>query len=225
MRPPRNPNVLVALIEQNPGEREYLRALIASAPGLTLAGAYGSLAEALPELEKPLPSIVITDLEAAGDSPKEWLSRVHDALPHAAVLVLSVEKDRDRMFQVFEAGVSAWLQKPCSADQILRAIVIVHEGGAVLSSPVARKILEYFHARGSSLDCLSHREREILTLFGRGMRSPDIAGKLGLSPSTIQTHVRNMLAKLDAGSRAEAVARYLNPRATGAVRSAELAES
>jgi DNA-binding NarL/FixJ family response regulator len=206
-------NIRVAVIEPNPVEREYLLALVAGVPGVTLSGAYSSLAGALPELENDPPDIVIADLEATNDFAATWLKQLHTALPRTSVLVLSTEKDRDHLFQALEAGVSGWLQKPCSADQILRAIVILHEGGAVLSSPVAHKILDYFQARGSSVDCLSHREREILGLLGQGIQAADIASRLGLSQSTVRTHVRNMLLKLKANSRTEAVAKYLNPPA------------
>jgi DNA-binding CsgD family transcriptional regulator len=88
---------------------------------------------------------------------------------------------------------------------------MLQEGGAILSSPVARKILQYFHARGSSVRHLSHREREILGLLGQAMHASLIAERLGLSQSTVRTHVRNILLKLKANSRAEAVAKYLNP--------------
>jgi DNA-binding NarL/FixJ family response regulator len=133
--------------------------------------------------------------------------------PHTSVLVLSTEKDRDQLFQALEAGVSGWLQKPCTADQIVHAIIILHEGGAILSSPVAPKILDYVHARGSTVQSLSGREREILGLLGHGMEAASIAEKLGLSGATVRTHVRNMLVKLKVSFRAEAVAKYLNPPA------------
>jgi DNA-binding NarL/FixJ family response regulator len=207
----RDVNITVAVIEQDPVEREYLLALVAGAPGVTLSGAYGGLAAALPELEKDPPDMVIADLEGANGLAATWLKQLHTALPHTSVLILSTEKDRDHLFQVLEAGVSGWLQKPCTADQILRAIVVLNEGGAVLSSPVARKILKYFHARGSSVDCLSHRDREILGLLGHGMQVAEIAEKFGLSRSSVRTCVRNMLLKLKAGSHTEAVAKHLNP--------------
>ena len=203
-------NTTVAVIEQNPVEREYLLALVAGVPGVTLSGAYASL-NALPELERNPPDMVIADLEGSNGLAAMWLNQLHAALPRTSVLVLSNEKNRDHLFQALEAGVSAWLQKPCAADQILRAIVVVHEGGAVLSSPVARQILDYFKARGSSIDCLSHREREILGLLGQGKQAIEIAEKLRLRRSTLRTHVRNLLLKLKAASRTEAVAKYLNP--------------
>jgi DNA-binding NarL/FixJ family response regulator len=204
--------IRVAVIEPNPIELEYLLALVAGTPGVTLTGDYTDPFFALPELEKDQPDMVIADLEADVQAAN-WLKQSRKALPRASVLVLSTEKTRDQVFQALEAGVSGWLQKPCTADQIVRAIIILHEGGAVLSSPVARKILDYFHARGTTVQSLSGREREILGLLGRGMEAAGIAIKLGLSVETVRTHVRNMLAKLKVSSRAEAVAKYLNPPA------------
>ena len=206
-------NIRVAVIEPNPMEIEYLLALVAGAPGVTLSADYTDPAVALPELEKDQPDLVIADLEASNVQAATWLKQLRKALPRASVLVLSIEKDRDQIFQALEAGVSGWLQKPCTADQIVSAIIILHEGGAVLSSPVARKILDYFHARGSAVQSLSGRERQILGLLGHGMEAAGIAAKLGLSGETVRTHVGHMLAKLKVSSRAEAVAKYLNPPA------------
>ncbi len=206
-------NIRVGVIEPNPVEREYLRALVAGVPGVTLSGAYSGLTEALQQWEQDPPNMVIADLEAPDEVATTWLKQLHTTLPLTCLLVLSTDKGRDQLFQALEAGVSGWLQKPCTADQILRAIGILHEGGAVLSSPVARKILDYFRARGSSVACLSHREREILGLLGQGLQAAEIAEKLGLSRSSVRTHVRNLLLKLKASSPTEAVAKCLNPPA------------
>jgi DNA-binding NarL/FixJ family response regulator len=246
--------IRVAVIESNPIELEYLLSLVAGTPGVTLSGDYSDLVFALPELEKDPPDMVIADLDASNGQAATSLKQLRKALPHTSVLLLSTEKDRDQLFQALEAGVSGWLQKPCTADQIVRAILILHEGGAVLSNPVARKILDYFRARGSTVQslraclkktietrcgrfgvpplggfcapppkggtpnrifkqALSGREREILGLLGHGMEAASIATKLGLSGATVRTHVRNMLVKLKVSSRAEAVAKYLNPPA------------
>jgi len=201
----------IALIEASVVEREYLLALVAGVPGVIITDAYSSLAAALPELENDPPDLVIGDLDGANSSAVAWLKQLRTILPHTSVLVLSAEIDRDELFAALEAGVSGWLQKPCTADEILRAMVQMHEGGAVLSSSVARKVIEYFQARGSSVRHLSHREREILRLMGQGTQAADIAERLGLSRFTVRTHVRNLLLKLEANSRAEAVAKYLNP--------------
>jgi DNA-binding NarL/FixJ family response regulator len=115
----RDINIRVAVIESNPIEREYLLAFVADAPGVTLSGAYSGLPEALPEFEKGPPDMVIADLDASNDLAVTCLKQLHLTMPHTSVLVLSTERDRDNLFEALEAGVSGWLQKPCTADQIL----------------------------------------------------------------------------------------------------------
>lgn len=203
----------IAIIEPNPIEREYLLALVGGAPGVTLSDACSSLGAALPDLEQSPPDLVIVDIDADNGLVTTWLKQMHTSLPDTAVLVLSAERNREHLFEALEAGVSGWLEKPCTADQVLHAIAMLQHGGAVLSSSVARKILQYFQARGHSVSHLSQREREILSLVGEGLQAGEIAERLDLSPSVVRTNVRTILLKLKANSRAEAVAKYLNPPA------------
>ncbi len=201
----------IAVIERNPIELEYLCALVGGAPGVTLTDGYSSLVAALPELKESAPDLVIADIERANGFAVNWLKQLHASLPQTAVLVLSTEINRGRLFATLEAGVSGWLQKPCTADQILRAIVMLHEGGGILSSSVASKILKHFQARRSSVRHLSSREREVLSLLGEGLHVTDMAERLGLSYSMVRAHLRTIRLKLKANSHAEAVAKYLNP--------------
>jgi len=203
--------IQVAIIEPNLTRLEDLVDLVAATPGVTLSGNYSDYVGALPKLRRNPPDMVIADLEAFNDQAATWLEQLHKALPHASVLILSTKKKRDQLFQVLEAGVSGWLQKPCTSDQIVSAIIILRDGGAVLSNPIARQILDYFRAREKSVQCLSGRQREILGLLSHGKELPSIAKKLGIGPSTVRTHVRNMLLKLKVNSRTKAVAKYLNP--------------
>ena len=203
--------IRVGVVEANPVEREYLLALIERAPGVVVSAAYGGLDGTLPELQRDQPDLVVLDLDGLTGFETEWLRKLRAKLPHSAVLVLSSEKNRDQVFHTLEAGVSGWLQKPCTADQIVRALLALHEGGAVLSNQVARQILDYFHARGTSVGSLTAREREVLSQLGQGNVSADIAARLGITKDTFRTHVRSILAKLNASSRAEALAKYLNP--------------
>jgi DNA-binding NarL/FixJ family response regulator len=202
----------VAIIEPDPVEREHLLALILGAPDVTLTGAYGDLDTALPELRTDQVEMVIADLDGADHTVAAWLNGLHAGAPHAAVLVLSAEQERSELFEALEAGVSGWLQKPCEPDQILRAIAVLRNGGAVLSGSAAQKILQYFRARGSSVLGLSPFESEILTLLGHGMQPAGISQRLGLSQSAFRTHLRNMLLKVHANSETQAVAKRLNPQ-------------
>lgn len=203
--------IRVAVIEENPVEREYLLALIEGAPGIALSAAYGGLEGTMSELEKERPDLLLLDVEGLTGFHTEWIGELHMKLPHISMLVLSAEQDREQIFQTLEAGLSGWLQKPCTAEQIIRAIPVLHKGGAVICSQVARQILDYFRARGASVETLTTREREVFGQLGQGYLAGDMAANLGISKETVRTHVRNILVKLKATSRAEALAKYLNP--------------
>ena len=204
-------NTRVAVIEEDPLEREYLLALMDGAPGLTVSAAYNKVPEALQDMADLRPDLVLVDLDAQSPSDVEWLGRLHAQLPQSALLVLSAEEGSEPFFKALEAGVSGWLQKPCTADQIVRAIRVLREGGAVLSSHAAGIVLDYFHARGASLECLSLRELQIMRLLSQGCGADNIAANIGVTKETLRTHFSNILEKMQVNSRAEAVAKYLNP--------------
>jgi DNA-binding NarL/FixJ family response regulator len=203
--------IRVAVIEDNPVEQEYLVSLVSSAPGVQVSDVYETIPAALPELRRDQPDLVIVDLETRHEFCVSCLRELHIALPRSPILVLSGKKSREFLLESMECGISGWLQKPCTADQIIRAILVIHDGGSVLSSHVARQLLDYFHARGLCANTLTEREREVLMLLSKGHLPPQISEKLNVSRATVTTHVRNILLKLNANSRTEAVAKYLNP--------------
>lgn len=207
------PKTRVVMIEGNAVEQEYLAALISGVSGVILSNVYNSLEGAMAEFQETLPDLVILDLDGFMDFETDWIRELHRRLPHTALLMLSSEQSHDQVFSTFEAGISGWLQKPCTADQIVRAIFVLREGGAILGNQLARQVLDYFNARGKSVDGLTAREREILGHLVRGLAAPDIAARLCISKDTIRTHVRNILVKLKVNSRTEAIVKYLNPLA------------
>jgi DNA-binding NarL/FixJ family response regulator len=203
--------VRIFVIEDNEMERGYLWSLLNGTPGVACGGAFGKGDEALDRLSKDRPDVILIALKASEPSDFDWLLRIHALAPRTPVLLLSPELNAGDLFRVLEVGVSGLLEKPCSPDQIVRAIMIVNDGGAVMSAQVARRVLNYFHARGISVAGLTAREREVLNLLAQGQRASEIASRLGVSSETIRTHLRNILDKMHVHSRFEAVAKYLNP--------------
>jgi DNA-binding NarL/FixJ family response regulator len=203
--------IRVAVVQANPIEREYLLGVVQATPGVRVSGAYGDVTEALREFHRNPPDLVVVDLDALNGPALAWIKELRRQLPHAPVLVLSSGASRDQVFRSFEEGVVGWLDKPCPADQIARAILLLHEGGAVLSSRAARTVVDYFCARGLILDRLTLREREVLRLLCQGLQTLEIAENLGLSKHTVRTHLGSVLVKLGANSRTGALVKYFNP--------------
>jgi DNA-binding NarL/FixJ family response regulator len=123
--------------------------------------------------------------------------------------MLTIEEDGKRVFECLKAGATGYMLKHLAPEQILDAIREVQRGGAPMSSQIARMVVATFREpmAPSIEDELSPRERDILRCLACGDRSKEIADKLGISITTVNTHIRHVYEKLHVRSRAEAVAR------------------
>jgi DNA-binding NarL/FixJ family response regulator len=205
--------IRVAVIQHHPIEREYLAAAVGSIPGVTVSAAYSDMAEALGDMRENAPALALVDMDALAGPGENGLRELHRQCPHTGVVILSAGTSQEELICFLEEGVSAWLDKPCPTDQIMRAILLVHEGGTVLSSNAARTILGYFRARGISVHALSRREKEVLDQVAQGLQGEEIAKKLELCKGTVRTHIHRILHKLKVKSQTEALAKYFNPGA------------
>jgi len=123
--------------------------------------------------------------------------------PAASPILLILENHPRLLVEALEADACAYLPKPCAADELIRAIRTVHQGGAVITSHVAKAILDYFRARGSVIHRITDREAQVLTCISRGHSKQAIAAELCIDKATVRTHVRNILGELDAHSSVE----------------------
>jgi DNA-binding NarL/FixJ family response regulator len=206
-----NGTMRVAIIEENAAEREYLAGLVGSTPGVAVSAAYSGMEEALSGMAKAPAALVLVDLDTLHNSGENAFRELRAQWPHTPVLVLSSSANREQLFRTLEEGVSGWLDKPCQPDQLARAILMVQEGGAVLSNQAARIITQHFTARGLSIQSLSTREREVLGYLSERLDLAEIARRLGVTQGTIRSHIHKILLKLGVKSQTEALAKYLNP--------------
>jgi NarL family two-component system response regulator LiaR len=121
------------------------------------------------------------------------------------VIALTSFKEGDLVKKALEAGAIAYLLKDVSADDLVRAIRAAHAGRATLSPEAAQALVERANQPPAPGLDLTERERDVLVLMVEGLNNTQIAGKLSVSPSTIKSHVSNILSKLNAASRTEAV--------------------
>ncbi len=199
------------VIEPNDKERDYLAAVIGGTPGLEFLGAYSSQDKAMACIGKDPPDLVVVDTDPLGGLVEEWLWALRGQLPRTPVLVLSSNTTQEALVRTLEAGVQGWLEKPCSPAQVVDTLLLLHQGGSMLSSGACRTVLDFFGARGAVARCLSVREKEILLHLCRGTPPVDIAARMGISKNTVRTHISGVLRKLEVNSRADALAKYLNP--------------
>ncbi|MDQ3974037.1 MAG: response regulator transcription factor, partial [Actinomycetota bacterium] len=156
------------------------------------------------------------DLDLPHASGVDALVEIRRQSPTTACLVLTALTDDVEMGRSVEAGAAAVVHKSIDVAHLLEAVRAVAGGASLLSAPETSRWLQALAAAREQLwhaqalnDSLSPREAEVLEQLSRGHSSQDIARTLGIAPDTVQTHIRNLLAKLGVGSRLEAVAKAL----------------
>jgi len=204
--------IRVLIVEDNAGMRESLCALVTQAPQLVCAGAHATGEEALRHLDQTLPDVVLMDIHLPGMSGIECVVRMKLRRPQVQVLMLTMYEDSELIFESLRAGATGYLLKNQPASELIQAIEQGHAGGAPMSMRIARKVVAYFQQipqPRSEVEQLTRREQEILALLARGYLYKEIADLLGISLSTVRTHLHTIYEKLHVQSRTEAVVKYL----------------
>jgi|DewCreStandDraft_1066081.scaffolds.fasta_scaffold00202_37 DNA-binding NarL/FixJ family response regulator len=204
--------IRVTIVEDNAGMRDSLRELVSRAPQLTCVGVHATGEEALRHFEAEAPDVVLMDIHLPGMSGIECVVRMKVRRPATQVLMLTIYEDSELIFESLRAGASGYLLKNQPAAELVQAIEQVHAGGAPMSMRIARKVVAYFQQISqprSEMEQLTRREQEILALLARGYLYKEIADLLGISLSTVRTHLHTIYEKLHVQSRTEAVVKYL----------------
>lgn len=204
--------ILVSIIEDRAELRESLRALVAGTPGYGLAGAYGSMEEALAGLEQQLPDAVVMDLGLPGMSGIEGIRLLRERYPKLAMIALTVFDDDQRIFEAICAGAQGYLLKSDPPAQLLDGVRAVLDGGAPMSPSVARRVIDLFRLfrpPESAGHHLTPHEVRVLRLMADGHNLKTAARELAVSGNTVNFHMKNIYAKLQVHSKAEAVAKAL----------------
>jgi DNA-binding NarL/FixJ family response regulator len=176
--------------------------------GFRCVHTYSSAEKALPDIVKNKPDVVLMDINLPGISGIECTRQLKAHQPGLPIMVLTVYDDDEKIFESLKAGASGYLLKKTPPAKILEAIAELHNGGSPMSSRIARKVVQTFHAIGTSseeTENLSKREHEILIYLAKGYRYKEIAEALFISIETVRTHLRNIYEKLHVRSRSEAV--------------------
>jgi DNA-binding NarL/FixJ family response regulator len=172
-----------------------------------VVGEAGSVAEAIPLIVETDPDVVLLDVHLPDGGGQAVIAGVAPERPGVRFLALSVSDAAEDVIAVVRAGARGYVTKTISSDDLTEAIARVAEGDAVFSPRLAGFVLDAFNSdepvRDAELDELTAREREVLRLIARGYRYKEIAANLHLSVKTVETHVSNVLRKLQLSSRHE----------------------
>ena len=205
-------NLSVVVVDDEPLIRSGLRAIINAEEDLTVVGEAGDGAEVLPLVRRTGADVVLMDVRMPAVDGIQATRLLLDSLdPAPRVLVVTTFENDDYVYDALRAGASGFLLKRTPPDDIIAAIRTVARSESLLF-PEAIRSLALAHAGSrtpTGLDeyQLTDREQEVLRLMARGLSNAEIAGELILGLQTVKTHVANVLAKLNARDRTQAVIR------------------
>ena len=205
--------ITVGIVEDNANMRDTFREWIDATPGMRCLCACATVKEALQVILRCRPTVVLMDIHLPDESGVYCTARLKALLPELQIVIVTVYKDYELIFQALEAGASGYLLKRSSPQEVIQAIRDVQTGGAPMTGEIARMVVETFHKRqpASPKAVLDPREAEILDLVSKGLTNKEIADKLGLSFETIRNRLRQVYDKLHVHCRAEAVMKYRQP--------------
>jgi len=207
--------VRVVLADDQPLVRAGLRVLIADCPDLDVVGEAGTGAQAVQLARQARPDVVMMDIRMPGMDGIEATQMITAGAGTTRVVVLTTFDDDDYVYAALRAGASGFLVKDMALEDILAAIRVVAAGDALIAPSVTRRLIEQFvEPPPASLTApqpprelpgVTEREREVLTLVGRGLSNREIAGRLVISTATAKAHVARLLAKLGVRDRVQLV--------------------
>ncbi|HLF63915.1 MAG TPA: response regulator transcription factor [Saprospiraceae bacterium] len=205
----------IVLYEDNIFLRNSIADLVNATKAFQLKGAYENCDHVSLDMETLRPDVVLMDIEMAGTNGLKGLQIIKHKFPHIHVIMLTVFEDNDSVFEAICAGASGYLLKKTSHDKIIEAIHDVLNGGAPITSSIARKVLELFPkapAKSEEVNKLAPREQEVLQLLVSGHSYKMIAEKCGITLETVRSHIKRIYEKLQVHSATEAAAKTFHSR-------------
>lgn len=204
----------VAIVEDNYDIRLALEQIVEASDDYTLAGSCISGEEALIKLPILNPKVVLMDIGLGGISGIEVVRELKAQYPEILFMMCTIYDEDEKIFEALSAGASGYILKKTSPAKMLEGIKELIEGGAPMSSQIARKVVAAFLNKpaatvaDAALDLLSKREKEILEMLSTGLLYKEISEKLSISAETVRKHVYHVYEKLHVSNRIEAVNRF-----------------
>lgn len=204
----------IVIFEDNSRLRQSLRVLLDGVEGYTVCGDYENCENVAVIMNELHPDLVIMDIDMPGVDGIEGLRIIKELYPQTYIIMHTVLEDEDRLFRCLCNGANGYILKNTSFVHLLDAIENVLKGGAPLSPPIARKVLESFRNTDANRlkYHLSDREKEVLAYLVKGYSYKMIAGQCHISLDTVRGHIRNIYSKLHVNCGREAVSRALRDR-------------
>ena len=203
----------VFIVDDHQMFREGVRYRLDQEPDIKIVGEAASGEEALTKLGKINPTVVILDIRLQDMSGIELAKRIRTNWPDTRILVLTGYDFDQYVRALARLGIDGYLLKDSPQDELVHALREISEGGVVLPPKIASRVMKSYSSSGNATNGrnvdavweLTVRELDILELLYQGLRNADIGRRLDISIRTVEVHVRNVMSKLSAQSRTDAV--------------------
>ncbi len=195
--------IKVVLIEDDKTIREAYTFLINEHKDFEVVAAFSSVEIALPKLSDIDPHIILLDVELPGMNGIEALPKIKQLVDNVYVIILTVYDIQQTVFEALKNGASGYLTKDSSPEKLIEAMHEVLQGGGPMSSNIARMVVNSFQKSNHSP--LTKRETEILEQTAEGKTRSKIAKEMFIDVETVKSHLKNIYAKLDVHSKADAI--------------------
>ena len=207
--------IRVCIVDDVSELRKALEEIVSSAEGYKCIGTMSNAVEALTKIPILKPDVVLMDINLGErESGIDCVRELKPLMPSTNFMMCTVYEDDEKIFEALRAGASGYILKKTEPPKLLESIKELHEGGAPMSSQIARKVVFAFQNKPvsssniSGIEQLSGRERQILEELSRGLMYKEIASVLFISPETVRKHVYHIYEKLHVTNRVEAVNRF-----------------
>ncbi len=212
----KNPNIDIIIIEDNLVFRDTLQNLLKKSEGMSCDYVFPSGEMALKEIavKELVPDIILLDIGLPGKDGISIIPELRRLTPSSKIIIITVYDDDENVFNAICAGATGYLLKDQSPENIIDSIDEVLSGGAPVNSHIAKKILTMFRDQNKTEANygLSEREKEILGHLVEGLNKKQIAEKIFLSHHTVDSHLRNIYAKLEVHSRSSAISKAIREK-------------
>lgn len=209
--PAQSPPITVAVVEDDVSIREVLVTWLRKAEGFAFVGAFPDAESAVANLAGAKPKIALVDINLPGQNGIECVRTLKPLLPETQFVMVTVYEDATHIFEALSAGATGYLLKHTPRETLIKALLEVHSGGSPMTSNIARKVVQAFQQskqKSKSVDQLSKRENEVLSLLAQGYLYKEIADAMGITSATVNSYIRRIYEKLQVQSRGQAVAVY-----------------
>lgn len=212
MQPTKSNTIQVSIVEDSIDLCRTLEMMINATAGITCLSTHYNGESAVEQIPLNPPDILLIDLGLPKTSGIEVIQRLKADLPGLQFLVLTIRENDEDVFSALKAGASGYLLKTDSPSKIIESIRELYDGGAPMTTQIARKVVNFFagqHKKEGPYDhLLTTREKEILDLLSGGKFYKEIAAELHISIETVKSHCHNIYEKLHVSTRTEALNKY-----------------